>query len=336
MRKTCFLLTALLMCAAFVACNWLSDYKSDRKAVDGVKVHRYDRLLEEYIASNSFSSLQKLNSEYPQETRFLIEDVLSIGNVSDENIYQRLREYYADTLLRVISRDAEEKFRDMSGIEKDFSRAFRNLRRELPQLGIPRIYAMNSALNQSVVVGDSILGFSIDKYLGSDYHLYEHFYYDYQRRSMSPEYIVPECMRFYLLSEYPFPWEWHRTLLDHIIHQGKIHWVVSRLLETKTLEDEMGYTQAEGEWCRERRDSIWNYLSTSGQLHSTDPRLVRVYMHPSECCYPLGKDAPTEVGVWLGTHIVDDYMKKNKGTSIADLLRETDYRAILKNLQIDY
>ena len=52
--------------------------------------------------------------------------------------------------------------------------------------------------NQSVVVGDSILGFSIDKYMGADYPLYKRFYYDYQCRSMEPDRIVPDCFTCYV------------------------------------------------------------------------------------------------------------------------------------------
>lgn len=329
-------LLVLFACLALVTCQWSLDHGQRGRVATDVKVHRYDKLLDEYISLNSFSALQKMSTDYPQETKFLIEDVLSIGTVSDDNINLRLREYFSDPILQTLRRDAMQKFQDMSHIERDFTRAFRRLKRELPHMTIPRVYAQLSALNQSVVVGDSILGFSLDKYMGADYPLYNQFYYSYQCRSMSPERIVPDCVAFYLLSEYPFPWEWHRTLLDQILHRGKIHWVVSQLLRTSTLEEEMGYTVEEGEWCRERRERIWNHLVESGQLHSTDPMLARTYLQPAECTYPLGVDSPGEVGVWLGLQIIDEYMAKNKNMTIADLLRETDYRSILKNLQLPY
>ncbi len=335
-NKLYIILTVLFACMAIVACQWSLDRGWGGDAVDDIKVHRYDKLQDEYFRLNSFSALQEMNTEYAQETKLLIEDVLAIGAVSDENINQYLREYYSDTLLQSLRRDAMALFDDMGELERLFTRGFSKLKKELPQITIPRVYAQISALSQSVVVGDSILGFSIDKYMGADYPLYDHFYYPYQCRSMSSERIVPDCFKYYLLSEYPFPWEWHRTLLDHIVHRGKIHWVVSYLLECPTLEAEIGYTKEEGDWCKARKDSIWDNLIQSGHLHSTDPMFVRVYLQPSECTYPLGKDAPGEVGVWLGIHIVDEYMKKNPDVTIAQLLRETDYRAVLKNLQMRY
>ena len=50
-----------------------------------------------------------------------------------------------------------------------------------------------------------------------DYPLYKRFYYDYQCRSMEPDRIVPDCFTFYLLSQYPLPWQPGRTLLDMIM-----------------------------------------------------------------------------------------------------------------------
>ncbi len=42
--------------------------------------------------------------------------------------------------------------------------------------------------------------------------------------------IVPDCFTFYLLSQYPLPWQPGRTLLDMIMHRGKINWIVAHIL----------------------------------------------------------------------------------------------------------
>ena len=58
-----------------------------------------------------------MNTDFPQATKLLIEDVLAIGEVDDNKINDRLMEYYADTTLLVLIQDAEEKFKDMGLIE---------------------------------------------------------------------------------------------------------------------------------------------------------------------------------------------------------------------------
>lgn len=328
-----YIFTIILSILTFTSCQWFSYNQLENGLAENIKVHRFDKLQDEFFVQNSFSALQKMSTEYPQETRFLIEDVLAIGSVSDDDINLKMREYYNDTLLQRLCHDALAKFSDMSSFEQEFSRGFHRLKKELPQIAIPRVYAQLSALNQSVIVGDSILGFSIDKYMGEDYPIYDHFYHPHQRKSMSPEHIVPDCFIFYLLSEYPFPWEWHRSLLDHIIHRGKIRWVVAQILEYEDIDRIIGYTAEEKEWCYKHQDEIWNYLIQTGHLHSTDPMLIRTYLHPAEYTYPFGTDSPSEIGLWLGLHVIDEYMKRNEEISIADLLRETDYRGILKQLK---
>ena len=62
-----FLYTAIFACLAFVACQWSLDFGKDGRAVTDVKIHRYDKLIDEYVELNSFSALQKsiLISIYP-------------------------------------------------------------------------------------------------------------------------------------------------------------------------------------------------------------------------------------------------------------------------------
>ena len=81
-------------------------------------------------------------------------------------INDRMLEYYSDSTLLTLMHDAEEKFKDLSWVEEKLTKGFKRLKKEVPALFVPHFYAQIAALNQSVVVGDSILGFSIDKYMG--------------------------------------------------------------------------------------------------------------------------------------------------------------------------
>ncbi len=163
-RKIIFILVGCLV--ALSSCQW--DGKSGNTADVDVRVARYDRLQYEYVTMNSFSALQKMNTDYPQVTKLLIEDVLAIGEVDDMKINDRMLEYYSDSTLLTLMHDAEEKFKDLSWVEEKLTKGFKRLKKEVPALFVPHFYAQIAALNQSVVVGDSILGFSIDKYMGAD------------------------------------------------------------------------------------------------------------------------------------------------------------------------
>ena len=107
-RKIIFILVGCLV--ALSSCQW--DGKSGNTADVDVRVARYDRLQYEYVTMNSFSALQKMNTDYPQVTKLLIEDVLAIGEVDDMKINDRMLEYYSDSTLLTLMHDAEEKFKE--------------------------------------------------------------------------------------------------------------------------------------------------------------------------------------------------------------------------------
>lgn len=313
----------------FSSCRFtMKDLQHDAGEVS-ISVVRFDQLLNEYVEFNSFSALQKMNTLYPAESKLLIEDILELGQVSDADINERLRTYFSDSTLKVLMRDALLKFDDMSHLEKQFTKGFRWLKDEVPDIKVPMVYAQISALNGSVVVGDSLLGFSIDKYMGEDYPIYKRFYYDYQRKSMSPERIVPDCFLFFLMSEYPFPEDRSLTLINAIIHYGKINYVVSRILEDASEAWALGFTDEEMKWCHANERSIWRYILDNRHLNATDPMIIRKYTKPVPFTSFFGSDSPAFVGVWVGMQIVDTYMKRNKKVTIKELLDYTDYGQLL-------
>lgn len=314
---------------AFTSCNW--EVKDNRAADLDIKVARYDRLQFEYVTMNSVSALQKMKTDFPQATKILIEDVLSIGEVNDVAINERLLEYYSDTTLLALMKDVEGKFFDLSEVEKKLTQGFKRLKKEVPALPVPLFYSQISALNQSVVVNDSIIGFSLDKYMGADYPIYKRFFHDYQCRSMEPDRIVPDCFTFYLLSKYPLDWRPKRALLDMIMHHGKINWVEARVLGYESYEKEMGYSEEEETWCKKNKAALWQMMVQNGHLYATDPMIVRTYLRPEPYTSILGDKTPAGVGVWMGILIIDEYMKKHPEVTVNDLLTRSDYSQMLED-----
>lgn len=192
-----------------------------------VVVQRYDRLESRYLMTGDYSALQQMSTDYPTETRTLIEDMLQLGEVNDGSVNARLLNFFQDTTLQAIIAEAEMQYAVMDDISESLSKAFRNLRTWIPDLPIPEVYAQIGALNQSIVVGENKVGISLDKYLGSDYAAYRQFYDDFQMQTMKRQYIVPDCLVFYLLSQYPLS----GTQQERDMHMGRVMWVVNRALE---------------------------------------------------------------------------------------------------------
>uniref|UniRef100_UPI00373FCF00 gliding motility protein GldB-related protein n=1 Tax=Bacteroides mediterraneensis TaxID=1841856 RepID=UPI00373FCF00 len=281
---------------------------------------------------NSFFSLQRMNTEFAQETRLLVEDVLDLGAVNMPDINERLCAYFSDTILVHLMEDVEANFKNMDRFEKKLALGFKHLKREIPDLPVPRIYTQISALNQSVVVGDSVLGISLDKYMGAEFPLYKRYYYANQRRSMSPEYIVPDCFTFYLLGQYPFPWmEGHRSLMDILLYRGKIAWIVETILDGDgDGRIALGYSSEEVDWCEEHENELWKEIERNHYAAATDPMVIRSYISSDSRLLFKGEKTPPFLGIWLGMQMVEKYMKRRPEIGIKNLLESTDCSSIMK------
>lgn len=321
-------LLTLLICMLFASCG-LSTGKDTGQKEEEISVLRYDKLLSEYVRSNSFSALQKLTMDYRLPTKVLIEDVLAIGTVKDDTISQRLQKFYSDTTLVRLMRDVEVKFPNLDNLEKELTKGFRKLKKEVPDTKVPFIYSQISAFNESIILVDTLLGISLDKYMGEDYPLYKRFYYDYQCRSMRPDRIAPDCFAFYLFSRYGMDYHEGTCLIDFMMHTGKINYVVQNLLGYDNIGKAMGYSEEEKNWCEDNEKAIWNYICTNDHLHARDPMILRYYMKPAPAVEMLGVQAPALVGTWVGARIISSYMEKHKDMKLKDLLEMTDYHQIL-------
>ncbi len=293
-----------------------------------IEIRRFDRVLDEFVAANSFSALQRMNTEYPRETKLLIEDVLAIGRVDDSRIEQKVRTYYLDSTMQVLFQEVHDQYKDIRDLSEEFTKAFRALKQADADFPVPRVYVQISGLNQSLVVGDSLLGISLDKYLGADYPLYKRFYHPYQMRTMCRERIVPEALTSYLRSIYPRPYNRTHTVLDRILHQGRMHWVVWKILNRKSLEEEIGFEADRAQWCKQHEAEIWKWVQEEKLFESAEVGISQMLLKPRQGTPALSKDAADQLGLWMGIHIVDGYMKRHKEVEINDLLHATDLQRI--------
>ena len=203
---------------------------NDDMDVEPLTVQRYDRLQSRYLTTGDFSALQQMNTDYPIETRTLIEKMLQLGTITDTGISNRFLMFFQDSTLQALIADAEAEYANMDDINKQLKESFERLSCWLPDLQRPVFYAQIGALDQSIVIGEHSVGISLDKYMGENYPLYKKFYSTQQRSTMNRNYIVPDCLTFYLLSIYTMDNFDSRPQLDRDLHMGKIMWTVNKAM----------------------------------------------------------------------------------------------------------
>ena len=120
-------LSFLCLIILFSSCQWKVQEKKKEDNNMTISVIRFDKLLNDYVEFNSFSALQKMNTECPMEMKLLIEDILGLGEVNEDNINGKLKTFYSDPTLQALMKDALLKFDDISDIEKELTDGFEKL-----------------------------------------------------------------------------------------------------------------------------------------------------------------------------------------------------------------
>lgn len=228
MQKSNLLL--ILVSLFLISCQFKLKPNEETDTTPHLKVQRFDLLQYRYLTTGDYSALQQMNTDYPLATRVLIEDMLQLGEISDPGIYAKFLNYYQDSTLQVIIADAEQQYSEMDDVDKQLEKAFNRLTTWLPDFPMPVVYAQLGALGQSIVVGQGILGISLEKYLGTNYPLYNQYYTPKQRNTMTRQYIVPDCITFYLLNLYPMIDYQNHSQEERNQHLDKIMWVANQAL----------------------------------------------------------------------------------------------------------
>ena len=234
-----FLVASMFLSQVLTSCDFkLKPFDEEVADTLEVRIQRYDRIESLYLTTGDFSALQQMSTDYPVETRTLIERVLNLGNIDDANINSKFLSFFQDSLLQTIISDAELQYANMDDLNKQLTNAIHKLKTWIPDLKIPMIYAQISSLDQSIVVGDVSVGICLDKYLGENYPLYKKFYTEEQRKTMQRSYIVPDFLCFYLLSLYQLPNFREASQRERDIHLARIQWVANKVMGNRFFDTE--------------------------------------------------------------------------------------------------
>lgn len=288
--------------------------------VSTIKIVRFDKVVDDFVRTGNVSFSQRLSTDYPTETRILVENMLHLGSVADVHIYDDLRVYFSDSNLVRLSADVRNRFVSMARYEEQLNKAYGRLKKELPELEKPYVYTQVSAFNQSIVVNDTVVGISLDKYMGCDYPLYAKSYTPLQRATMHPDRIVPDLLSFYLMAQFP-PRVKPENLLHAMIQIGKIQWIVAQAMNT-SVENVSGFPAASIKWFQMNEQACWKNLKEHKMLLTTDHNLYAAVVSLTAEKPYFKAEQSRGIGTWLGTQVVRNYMKKHPECTIHELLVE--------------
>jgi hypothetical protein len=322
MRSGIYLIIFLLF--SCLSCN--GQENNPFADADPIRIHRFDKALFQLIGTDDPAIQNRLLQEYYGMLGVIGKGILNIQSPEESDFFDRLLNYYSEPTLKGLYRDAIAAYDSINDIEKQLGTGFAYLQAHFPTMKVPDVYMHVSGLNQNVLVAENLLSISIDKYMGKTYPLYPDFFYDYQLENMQRSHIVPDYLSGWLLSEYPFTGK-ENVLLERMVYEGKISYLVSQALPEMTPAELTGYSEKDYEWCTVHEKTIWKAIVERKHLYTPDHITTNKYFEDMPGTF-LSSDAPGKSGVWIGRQIVTNYMKQTR-TTPEELMKQTNAQEIL-------
>ncbi len=301
--------------------------------ISGIHVDLVFKCLDDDLLSPGIDldkALPGLQRKYASFLPFFTWQMIGIGGPGQSEYLKSLKLFVTDTLITDLKGKADRAI-NKDKLKGDLERAFRYYRYYFPKGNIPEVYTCISGFHQSVIYTDSLVGVSLDKYLGAGCSYYPRLGIPrYKSKNMYPGKIVPDVVYAWGMAQFPFGNETSH-LVDRMIYEGKLLFFTNALLPDLPDTVKLGYTQKQLRFCQDREKEMWAYLAEYNLLFSTDRMDIKRYVDDAPNTPGFTSESPGRTGAWLGWQIVKSYMKQNPQVSLPQLMENKDYQELLRN-----
>ena len=271
-------------------------------------ISRFEQKLFSIEDSGQISNLKQ---EHPEFFDIYVKNVLGAYSSDVPAIPEYIEAFTSDPTIKEIYQLSQEKNKSLSSLEKDFGNAFGNYKIYFPDKVIPRLISFVSGFSYTIIVDDSLLAFGLDMYLGKDCEFYPRLGIPkYKFHRMSSEYIVSDCMKGWLSTEYELEQEKDK-LIDLMIYHGKLIYASHQLMPEKEDHILMRYDQEQIKWCIENEADIWFHIIENELLYESESSVITKFMGEAPFTPGFPEGSPGEIGKWVGWRIVNSFMEKN-------------------------
>lgn len=276
--------------------------------------------------------IRKLYADYEEFMPIYVEGILRIPIEDTAYLCEMYAQFLTDTVMGFVQTNvlAQNKFANVDSLQKALNIGFSRLHYLYPDWDIPtKVYLYVSGFNSSIMYYEDMMGVGADMYLGSDYPYYNQVVYNYQKHTMSKEFVAGDLLNMYIAYNISYNSKYNR-LLEQMIFRGKQMFLLSELLPDIPVWDVIGYTKEQWQWCERYERAIWNRIMSKKDLFKTESMLLNSYMNDGPFTSEISQESPGRLGLWVGWRIVDSYMRNNENVTIQQLISEGDAQKILE------
>jgi hypothetical protein len=257
--------------------------------------------------------------------------ILNIGKCDEPDFAANLEMFRKARIVEMADSSVVARYPNLDGLTRKLSEAFKYYRYYFPDKRIPKVYACISGFNQSLILTDSVIAISLDKYLGADYKLYDNLGFSkYMSRNMTPQKILSDCISTWTGGEWFFDPRKNNTLLSKMIHEGKILYATKAILPDEADSLVFGFTGQQIKWCLNNESNMWEHLIGEKLLFATDYFKIKKLTEDAPFTSEFTSESPGKACNWVGYRIVSLYMKKHPHVTLSELMNDDNYNEIYR------
>jgi hypothetical protein len=270
-----------------------------------------------------------LRDRYGEFFDIYTEGVLGVGNSENPDFIANLNSFKNNEAVKIAENNVSKAFTDLDDLNRRLTSAFKYYKYHFPEKNIPALYSCISGFNQSVILTDSAIGISLEKYLGSDCSLYPMLgIAKYLSYNMKRDKITSDCLIAWAIGDWPYSNK-DNNLASRIIYEGKLLYLAKQILCDEPDSLIFGFTDNQMKWCKNNETEMWRHLVQEQLLFSREPLIIRKLAEDAPYTSIFTQESPGKACNWIGYRIVCSYMDKSKDKSLKDLMENDNYMEIL-------
>lgn len=335
-QKYYYLFTLFMLSLLFYQCEW----NKNNKIIDlsgsnlEISINRFEKKFQAVDTNNLIRSLNELRNEDSVFFDTYTIQMMRFGKVADtmSPVILSIEEFLINKNVQELHDTVALAFENMDDIQAELTEAFKYFQHYFPNKQLPKISTVVSEFGYNAVTFDSsYLVFGLDMYLGKDYIYYGSFDFpNYIIKRFEKQYMVPNAMEVIYLEYFGRDeLEETKALLYEMVEKGKKLYFLESMMPEKEKNILIGYTPEQLEWCENSEVDIWAFYNEKDLFYSKSYMEHKKHIDDGPKTAGMPKEAPGNVGSWVGWQIVNQYMENANGKVSLEQLMNTDAETIM-------
>jgi hypothetical protein len=303
----------------------------DLSGVDlNFELERFDRDLFEMGQDTMDVAIDALYKHYGDFFDVFNVHVISIGQASSRRYSSYLSMFINDPTNREVYEFTKVIFASTTELETALSEGFRHYLYHYPDSLAPRVVAYVSRFNQGLFTVGSFVGVGLDQYLGSDCKYYRQMGTPiYQAQKKEPVRVPVDVMSAWATQLYQYN-DSLDNALSRMIYHGQLAWFVGAMFPDLDEQLNMGFTDEQIKWCRNKEKQMLTHLVEEKLLFSTDPMNIIKLVEDAPYTRFYTSESPGRAAVWQGWQIVKAFSERNPKLSVHQVMSQRNYQELLR------